>query len=218
MSEIYPLFRHRTEAGQKLAQAISAMNISRGIVLSVPRGGVPVGYEIARSLALPLDTIVVRKIGVPGNPEFGIGAVAPGDVWIFNLELMDALGVQERDVQAIIQSEIKEMGRRMVRYKSGMYAPADRDTVTIVDDGVATGISAQAAIESVKLLYDPSSIVFATPICQSDVAKRLSAIVDTFVCLYTVDYLSSVGQYYEHFDPVPDEEVVFLLNSVHSSP
>lgn len=219
MSSDTPLiFKNRTEAGRELAQKLLRHKNERPLVLALPRGGVPVGYEVACALGIPLDTVVVRKIGAPSNPEFGIGAIAPGDVLILNRRLIKSLGVSKEVLDGIIAAELKEMQRRILHYHSDEYTETyEADTVIIVDDGLATGITAEAAVESVKIMEKPEKIVFATPVSSRDAARIMRGIVDEFVCISEVDDLIAIGNWYEDFEQVSDEEVVALLKKANPS-
>jgi len=206
-------FRNRQEAGELLAAELVRRGITGHVlVLALPRGGVPVGHEVARVLKASLDTLVARKIGAPGNREYGVGALAPGDVLILDEAALRSLGISQEALDPIIAEEMEEMARRMARYASGTYSenlPAD--TVIIVDDGVATGVTAMAAIESVKLLRKPRRLIFAAPICARDTARKLREWAEV-ICLREADNMRAVGEWYEEFEPVSDEEVLQYLS------
>ena len=141
------IFKNRTEAGKKLAEKLLPYKKENPLVLAMPRGGVPVGYEVATALGSPLDTIVARKIGAPFHPEFGVGAIAPGDVIILDEASIKAHDIKREELEAVIVREREEMGRRIAKYRSGEYVRGKKaDTIIIVDDGLATGVSARAAI------------------------------------------------------------------------
>jgi len=205
-------FKDRTEAGKQLAGLLLSYKSDNLVILALPRGGVLVGFEIAKKLNSPLDTVVARKISAPTDPEFGVGAIAPGDIIIFNNSSIQFLGLKREDIDIIVEKELKEMDRRMVHYNSGEYSKnVVTDTVIIVDDGLATGMTALAAIESVKIVQKPKTIIFASPVCSKDAAKILRDLVDYVVCLKEVDDLVSVGRWYKEFDQTSDEEVIYLL-------
>ena len=194
------IFKNRTEAGKKLAEKLLPYKKENPLVLAMPRGGVPVGYEVATALGSPLDTIVARKIGAPFHPEFGVGAIAPGDVIILDEASIKAHDIKREELEAVIVREREEMGRRIAKYRSGEYVRGKKaDTIIIVDDGLATGVSARAAIESVRRVYKPKKIIFAAPICARDSAESLSALVDRVVCASSVDNLMAIGYWYEEF-------------------
>jgi putative phosphoribosyl transferase len=204
------IFANRSEAGALLADALFTYGFEDPLVLALPRGGVPVAYEVAIALGAPLDTLVVRKIGAPQNPEYALGAVAPDDVLVLNEEAIASLGLQKADIAPIISEEMKEMERRMIRYRSGAYANAEK-TVIVVDDGLATGMTAQAAIQSVRKNRPTSRLVFAIPVGDRGQAETIQNLVDTFVCLITPEHIQAVGSWYEDFRQIPDEEVEELL-------
>ncbi|MBM3256728.1 MAG: phosphoribosyltransferase [Candidatus Liptonbacteria bacterium] len=159
-------FEDRIDAGKQLAEALLPYQAERPLILALPRGGAPAGYETATKLKAPLDTVVARKIGAPSDPEFGVGALAPGDVIVLNNEAIETLAILRKELDPIIAAEMEEMERRMVHYKSGAYSEdIEAGTVILVDDGLATGVTARAAIESVRLMRKPKKIVFAAPIC-----------------------------------------------------
>jgi len=209
------IFKNRTEAGKKLAEKLLPYKKENPLVLAMPRGGVPVGYEIAVKLNAPLDTVVARKIGAPFHPEFGVGAIAPGDVIILDETSIKAHGIEREEIEAVIVKEKEEMGRRIVKYRSGEYSQGKKsDTVIIVDDGLATGVSARAAIESVKRVYKPKKIIFTAPICARDSGESLRSLVDEVICLEAVDNLMAIGYWYEEFEQTTDEEVISCLQNV----
>lgn len=209
------IFKDRIDAGQKLAEKLLTYKSEHPLILALPRGGVPVAYEVARVLEAPLDTLVARKIGVPFNPEFGVGAIAPGDVIVLDTASLESIGLKREDIDPVIEKEMREMERRMSHYHSGEYnKDAEVKTIIIVDDGLATGVTARAAIESVLLQYKPLKIIFASPICARDTANALRDIVDV-VCLHEARDLEAVGHWYERFDQTTDEEVIELLEKAH---
>lgn len=209
-------FRDRREAGTQLAEQLLPYGKEHPLVLGLPRGGVPVAYEVAFTLDAPLDTLVARKIGAPGNSEFAVGAIAPGDVIILNNASIESLGLTEKDLDPIIAREMQEMDRRMEHYQSGTYSTERRgDTVIIVDDGLATGMTARAAIESVKITLKPKRIIFVAPICARDAADMIRGLVDELVCLREVDNLIAIGRWYQDFPQVTDDEVVSYLEAAN---
>ena len=210
------IFKNRTEAGKKLAEKLLPYKKENPLVLAMPRGGVPVGYEVATALGSPLDTIVARKIGAPFHPEFGVGAIAPGDVIILDEASIKAHDIKREELEAVIVREREEMGRRIAKYRSGEYVRGKKaDTIIIVDDGLATGVSARAAIESVRRVYKPKKIIFAAPICARDSAESLSALVDRVVCANSVDNLMAIGYWYQEFEQTTDEEVIYYLEKAN---
>lgn len=206
------LFKNRTDAGHQLAEKLLKYKSEEPLILALPRGGVPVAYEVAKALSATLDTLVVRKIGAPSNPEYVVGAISPGDVIIFNNTAIQSLGLTNEDLDQVIAKEMEEMERRMVHYHSGEYGKdVEVDMIIIVDDGLATGVSARAAIESVKIQEKPGKLIFASPICASDTADALRSLVDDVVCINKVGNLASIGAWYEQFEQTSDEEVISLL-------
>lgn len=236
------VFKNRNEAGAQLAGKLLGYKMQNPLVLALPRGGVPVGYEVASKIKAPLDTIVARKIGAPFNPEFGVGAIAPGlrhadpryaegsgearagyghaeagDVVVLDNVSIQSLGLQRKDLDPIIKEETEEMNQRIARYKSGEYSKNNRaETVIIVDDGLATGVTARAAIESAKITLRPKKIIFASPICASDTAEHLRGLVDEVVCVGEVPNLTAIGYWYEEFNQTTDEEVVYYLEKANN--
>ena len=198
------MFIDRQEAGKKLAIALAEYKRERCLVLALPRGGVPVGFEIAQVFGCPLDTIVARKIGTPENPEFALGALAPG-----NIVLLD---VPREGLEEIIWEEEQEMKRRMEKYKSGSYSEgAKPDVVIIVDDGVATGQTARAGLLSARASYPSAKLIFAAPVGSPDSISELWKYADNVVCLEMPPNFSAVGEWYEHFDQTTDDEVIEYL-------
>lgn len=206
------LFTDRRHAGRILA---SKLGYYAGrpdvIVLGLPRGGVPVGFEVARALGAPLDVLVVRKLGVPGHEELAMGAVASGALCILHVELLAPLGISHEDVVRIVRKERLEVGRRERAYR-GERPPLDVTgcTVVLVDDGLATGSSMRAAIQSVRK-QAPARIVLAVPVAAPETCRDLSAEVDEVVCAATPQPFYAVGLWYEDFSQTTDREVSELL-------
>lgn len=215
-------FADRRDAGRALAAelvdeftdvpAAEPAASPRLVVLALPRGGVPVAFEVAQALVAPLDVLVSRKIGAPGRPEFGIGAVAEHDVTIFDEATIRALRVTPHDLDAQMRVERDELERRVDRYRGGRDLPdlvgAD---VVLVDDGLATGVTAEAAIASVRLLA-PRRVVLAVPVAAPDTVMRLAALADAVVAVGQPHDLRSVGQWYDDFTQTSDTEVLELLD------
>lgn len=206
-------FRDRTEAGQALARRLKSFKDDRPLILALPRGGVPVAYEVARALRAPLDTVVARKVGAPGNPEFGLGAVAPGGVCVLDERMMALTGVSRDMLEPVIAEETREMVRQADAYKSGAYAEGHPDTLILIDDGLATGVTARAAIESVRKTHAPRRLVFAAPVCAPDSAFALRGLADDVICLMEPEEFAAVGYWYESFPQTSDEEVIRLLET-----
>lgn len=205
-------FRDRTDAGQQLVhQLADYADRSDVLVLGLPRGGVPIAYEIAAVLHVPLDVCLVRKLGVPGQEELAMGAIAPGNVMILNRDVIRSLRITQADLDAVAAQEQRELNRRDRAYRGDRPFPDLHDcTVILVDDGIATGSTMQAAIETVRAAI-PRTLVVAVPIAPLVVVKNLETIVDRVVCLLMPEPLHSIGQWYENFDQTSDREVRELL-------
>ncbi|MFB8115667.1 phosphoribosyltransferase family protein [Streptomyces sp. NPDC055962] len=205
------LFTDRTDAGRQLARALGRLETLRPVVLGLPRGGVPVAFEVARSLGAPLDVIVVRKLGVPSHPELGFGAIGEGGVRVISDEIVRRAGVRERDLLSVERAEEAELLRRARAYREGRpRLPLRGRTVVVVDDGVATGATARAACRVVRA-QGATRVVLAVPVASPDTAARLREDVDEVVCLATPSLFSAVGEWYTDFSQTSDEEVVALL-------
>lgn len=205
-------FEDRSDAGRRLAERLASFaNRPDLIVLALPRGGVPVAYQIALALHAPLDVWVVRKLGAPHQPELAIGAIAPGGVQVLDSELIRHLGIPQEELNHIAARELAELDRRLAVYR-GDLPPVDvhGKTVLLVDDGLATGASMRAAIASLRPLQ-PARIIVAVPVADSGVCHRLAQHADEIVCLSTPPHLEAVGQWYEDFSQTTDDEVRDLL-------
>jgi putative phosphoribosyl transferase len=204
------LFHDRKEAGASLAEALMHYRDAHPVVVGLPRGGIPVAAEIARRLSAPLDLIIVRKIGCPWQPEYAIGALATG-VTVLNDEEIRALGIRPDQLNAAIASERRELERREAVYRKGR-GPLDvRDRVVIlVDDGLATGTTALAAIKALRQL-GPRRIIFAAPVCAPDSATNLGRHADEVICLRLPPQFRAVGLHYDDFTPTTDAEVLACL-------
>jgi putative phosphoribosyl transferase len=212
------LFENRTEAGRRLGAALSDLGLSEPIVLALPRGGVPVGFEVASALDARLDVLVARKVGAPGHREFGIGAIAEGGVRVADAATLRMLRMGEAEFDRLAYAERTELERRVAGYRSGRPLPLVRGReVVVVDDGLATGVTAEAAVLAVRQL-SPERVVLGVPVCSPDTARRLEAIADQVVCVIRAHNLVAVGNWYEEFDQTTDREVVDLLNRAGSRP
>lgn len=205
-------FVDRYDAGKVLAQSLhSFKNMKNVIVLALPRGGVPVAYEVAKTLKAPLDVFIVRKLGVPGHSELAMGAIAQGGVTIFNEEIVKELRITEREMEVVIQRENAELKRRAERYRGKKSFPLLQDKIVIlVDDGIATGASMQAAVQAVTL-QQPQSVIVAVPVADLHIKHKMESLCDQFICPMLVDYLQAVGAWYQDFSQTEDEEVIQLL-------
>ena len=206
------VFRDRREAGQLLAAAVETLpDLKRPIVLALPRGGVPVGFEVAQRLHAPLDVLVVRKLGTPGQEELALGAVAFGGASYLNTDLIAELQLPERLLDDIRERELAEVARRTERYRGDWPWPDLRGrSVIIVDDGAATGATAEAAIAALRS-QGPAEIVVALPVAPADTCDRLREAADRFVCLRSPELFFALGSWYLDFQQVSDEEVRDLL-------
>src|SRR5215469_10943904 len=205
-------FRDRTDAGRRLAEKLAAYADRPDIVvLGLPRGGVPVAFEVARALAAPLDVFVVRKLGFPGHEELAMGAVATGGVRVLNDEVVHGLGIPEDRIDAVAARELQELARRERAYRDGR-APPDvtGKTVILVDDGLATGATMRAAVQALKR-QGPERIVVAVPAASPDTSAGLNAEADEVVCVITPEPFVAVGYWYDDFAQTTDAEVCDLL-------
>jgi predicted phosphoribosyltransferase len=206
-----PPFRDRRDAGGQLALALEPYRGEGPVVFALPRGGVPVAYEVARALGAPLDVLVARKLGAPDQPEFGIGAVAPGGVRVLNEYAVGRLGIPAEYLDQITAQETAEVERRLHHFRGDRpETPVAGRTAILVDDGLATGVTARAAVEALRL-RGPGRLVLAVPVCAAQTAGRLRPEVDDLVCLRCPPDLGAIGFWYADFDQTPDEEVVALL-------
>ena len=208
-------FRDRNEAGRKLAAQLLHYKDQDPVVLALPRGGVPVGYEVARALHAPLDIIVVRKVGAPGQPEFGIGAVVDGDhpEGVLDEDTVRLLNVSQDYLDRQIALELREIRRRQEVYRRGRAPiPLNGRTVVVVDDGIATGGSMRAALRAVRRAA-PKHLVLAVPVAPPETIESLRSEVDDVVCVSTPVAFRAVGQFYEEFQQTTDDEVIRLLDA-----
>ena len=205
------IFRDRREAGRLLAERLEGYRDEEPIVLALPRGGVVVASEVARALGAPLDVVVARKLGAPAQPERAVGAIAPGGIRVLDEEILSWLDIPEDELERIAAREAREMERRMRLFRSGRReADPKSETVILVDDGIATGMTVRAAIERVRR-QEPGRLVMAVPVCATRTAETLRPEVDELISLKTPPELWAIGYWYENFEQVSDEEVVELL-------
>lgn len=205
------IFANRQDAGQKLAAKLLDYRDKQPIVLGIPRGGVIVAAEVAKELNAPLDVIIPRKIGAPGNPELAVGAVAPDGTAIFDERALNMLGLQITDLQEGVAQQISEIERRTKSYR-GNRKPLSLQgkAVIVVDDGIATGLTAKAALRSVRK-QKPESLVLAVPVTTMEAAVQLQKETDKLVCLLVPEVFYAVGQFYRDFSQTTDEEVIETL-------
>lgn len=212
-------FKDRTEAGQQLAARLQPYAHRPDVlVLGLPRGGVPVAYEVARALRVPWDICLVRKLGVPGHQELAMGAIAPNGVRVLNDEILDWRNIAAPTVEAVAARELIELQRRDRLYRGDRPQPEAGDrTVILVDDGIATGLTMQAVIAVIKPQH-PAQLIVAVPVAPPQTCATLQAQVDQVVCLLTPNELSSVGLWYDNFAQVTDDQVCTLLSSSRLTP
>lgn len=204
-------FSDRVDAGKRLASALKDFSGKKGIVLAIPRGGVVVGYMIAKALNLPLDVIIPRKIGAPDNPELAIGAVAEDGTAILDGNLIKYLGVSREYIKEETERQKQEIGRRLKLYRQDASYPNLKGLdVIVVDDGIATGSTMKAALASVKN-RGAASITVAVPVGPPSTIDELEKMADHVVCLHTPEFFQAIGEFYTDFSQTSDEEVIGLL-------
>ena len=206
------IYRDRYEAGRELATKLTAYAHRQDVlVLALPRGGVPVGYEVAKALQAPLDVFVVRKLGVPGHEELAMGAIATGGIGVIDEEVVHMLHIPKEVIDAVAAKEQRELERREHLYRDGRPPPDVRDyTVILIDDGLATGATMRAAIKALQQQH-PARIVVAVPVAAPQTCEELSTQVDEIICAKTPEPFYGVGYWYEDFSQTTDEEVHALL-------
>jgi putative phosphoribosyl transferase len=207
------MFRDRKAAGRLLAERLKTMSLDRPVVLALPRGGVPVGFEIVTALGAPLDLVLVRKIGAPDQPELALGAVVDGSrpEIVLNEDIVRHLAVPEAWIEAAAERQLAEIERRRRLYFAGRArVPLAGRTAIVVDDGIATGATMEAALHATRRAA-PAQLVLAVPVAPPDTLERLRQEVDKVVCLAAPAFFGAVGSFYEDFDQVEDETVADLL-------
>jgi putative phosphoribosyl transferase len=220
MPLVAPIFRDRRDAGRRLAAALAPYRTSRPVVLALPRGGVPVGFEVAKSFAAPLDVLLVRKIGAPGHEELGLGAVVDGHdpQLVLNEDLVRAVAPPPGYIEAEEQRQLAEIERRRQHYNRDRSPVAvEGRTVIVVDDGIATGATVKAALRGLAR-NRPARLVLAVPVAPAASLEELSAECDELVCLATPDPFYAVGPQYRNFRQTEDAEVVRLLDEARQWP
>jgi putative phosphoribosyl transferase len=211
-------FLDRHEAGRALGEPVrDAVRGDDVVVLGLPRGGVPVAYEVAQALQAPLDVFVVRKLGVPGHEELAMGAIASGGVRVLSEDVIDDLRVRREQVEEATIREGRELARREALFR-GDQPPLSVEgrTVVVVDDGLATGATMRAAVESLRLL-GPDRIVVAVPVASREACDAMEEVADDCICVLTPDPLYAVGAWYVNFEQTPDEEVQALLRDARAT-
>lgn len=211
-------FRHRRDAGLQLAARLQTEFAGQpdALVLGLARGGVPVAFEVARALRLPLDVIIIRKLGVPGQRELAMGAIASGGIRVLNDEVLRRVADAGAVVEAVAAAEQRELERREVEYRGNQF-PVEvcGKVVLLVDDGLATGASMRAAVRALRQ-RQAARIVVAVPVGSPESCQRLAAEADAVICLFTPEDFSAVGEVYEDFAQTTDEEVRTLLAAANS--
>ena len=207
------IFENRRDAGKQLAKELSEFKGQNdAIVLGLPRGGIPVAYEVAKALELPLDVFIVRKLGVPGQPELAMGAIASGDIKVMNESVVRNAGISDQQIEEVAHKEKEELKKREKAYRG---ARPDIDlqgkTVLIVDDGLATGASMRAAISALRK-HNPKKIIAAIPTAPRDTCQEFESEVDQIICLRTPSPFWGVGGSYQNFSQTTNEEVRTFLN------
>jgi predicted phosphoribosyltransferase len=207
-------FRDRRHAGAALGKQLQHFADSPDVVvLALPRGGVPVGYEVARALGIPLDVFVVRKIGLPGHPELAMGAIASGGVRVMNADVVARFRPSAAAIDAVTRAELAELDRRERAYRDGrLPLPIEGRTVILVDDGLATGSTMRAAVLAIRRLR-PARVIVAAPVGARETCVALRDIADEVVCALTPDPFAAVGLWYVDFSQTTDEEVRELLEA-----
>jgi predicted phosphoribosyltransferase len=202
------LFRDRADAGRHLAERLwDYAGRADVLILALPRGGVPVGAEVARALGAPFDVFLVRKLGVPGHEELAMGAIASGGVRVLNDHVITALGIPAADIEAVSAAEERELERRELLYRGGRPLPSlAQRTIILIDDGLATGTSMRAAVAALRQ-HRPDRIIVAVPVGSADTCSALSEEADEVICLYTPEPFAAVGWWYRNFEQTTDEEV-----------
>jgi putative phosphoribosyl transferase len=208
-------FKDRRDAGRQLAATLNAWKDAQPVVLALPRGGVPVGFEVADGLQAPLDIVLVRKIGAPGHAELGLGAVVDGEhpLRVMNEGMVDALQVPEAYVENEVRRQLLEIERRRQLYCNSRPAlPIENRVVIVVDDGIATGGTMRVALKALATAK-PERLMFAVPVGAAETVASLRQQVDEGICLMTPEPFGAVGLYYDDFAQTTDEEVVELLHA-----
>jgi putative phosphoribosyl transferase len=212
-------FRDRRHAGAELARRLGHLKGRNDlVVLALPRGGVPVGYEVARALDALVDVFVVRKLGLPGHPEYAMGAIASGGVRVLNDDAVRLYRIPNVAIDRIARHEQAELERRELAYREGR-PPIDLRgrVVVLIDDGLATGSTMKAAVQAVRA-HAPARVIVAVPVGSPDTCRELAAIADEIVCAWSPEHFAAVGQWYDDFRQTTDEEVRALLHDASSQP
>lgn len=205
------IFFNRSEAGKNLAASLGIFKGATPLVFSLPRGGVVVGYEVARVLSVPLEVLVVRKLGAPQNPELAIGALAEDGTVFLDFGMINFLGISGEQIETLKREAAEAIKIRVQLYRRGENLPGVQGRMVIlVDDGLATGATAKAAIKALRQ-QKPEGIILAVPVCAQPVKKEMKKEVEQVICLLAPSDFRAVGTWYQHFEPVTDKEVIDLL-------
>lgn len=212
------VFADRRDAGRALAKALREQaSFDNAIVLGLPRGGVPVAYEVAAELHLPLDVFIVRKLGTPFEPELAMGAVASGGIVVLNEQVLRLYSIRREALEAAVAREQEEIARREIAYRDGRPpAPLNGRTVIVIDDGLATGATMRAAIRALHPVT--ARIIVAVPVAAAGTCEQLRQEVDQLISLECPETFSAVGEFYRNFDPTTDDEVRALLSASQTRP
>ncbi len=207
------VFKDRFEAGRKIADILyPAYQYQKVRVLALPNGGVPVGYEVAKRFGVPLEVLVSQKLTAPDNPGFAVGAISEEGVVVINEPTANLFQFTEKDLWECVQQGKKEVEKSVELFRQGMaLRDLERNIIIVVDDGLATGTTAQAALEVVEH-HNPPFLIFAAPICEVDTSTRVGKSVDDIICLNNSDELQAVSIWYEDYDEVSDEQVLSLIH------
>lgn len=213
-----PVFKDRDDAGHALGEHLRALALREPVVIALPRGGVPVAARIAKTLDAPLDILVVRKLGAPGQPELGMGAIAEGGTVILDDEAVRLLGITERQIDQVLQRERAELKRRRATYRRGRPGLDVRGrTVVLVDDGLATGVTAVAASRALRNM-GAARVVLAVPVCPAGSRRRFADEFDDLIAVIMPEALEGVGSWYRDFTQCSDQEVVAALVGTGATP
>jgi len=208
-------FENRAEAGRQLGQTLARLQLTRPLILALPRGGVVVGDEVAKILHAPMDVVIARKIGAPGNPEFGIGSISEDEKPHFQSESLKYFKLENGLKDFMVLEEKGELRRRIEKYRNGKpLGDMSGRTIVVVDDGLATGVTAEAAASYLRTL-NPARLILAVPVGPTEISTKLKNSFDQIVCLKSLENLQSVGMWYREFEQVEDSEVLEVLQKYH---
>lgn len=205
-------FLDRQDAGQQLARVLSRYRGEGPLIVAIPRGGVSVGYQVAHALHAPLEVFIARKIGCPGQPEYGVGALGEGGVFYLDHRALETLGLSQAALVPEIHKEARKIQERLLLFRRGRpLPPLESHTVVLVDDGIATGGTIKVALKALRLLH-PARLILAVPVAAEEALEELRPLADEVLCLLTLPDLGAVGFWYQNFQQVSDEEVLALLS------